>query len=153
MGQKSFKNIIAMKGIYYKIPIDFAKIMDERDTEKVSIEQSISQHIFIIVTTPLGRCKFDDSFGAEIFEVDFDLPKSDNSVKEFIARTVTESIVKHEQRLLLEDIEVAVKNTDIGKADRKRVKKKVMVSVKGLVKETDRPFFFQKSFFIGPLSY
>jgi phage baseplate assembly protein W len=127
--------------------------MDERGAEKVSIDQSISQYLFIIITTPLGRCKFDDTFGTEIFEVDFDLPKSDNSIKEFIIRTVTESIIEHEHRLLLEDIEVAVKNADIGKTQKKRVKKKVMVSVKGLVKETDRPFFFQKSFFIGPLSY
>ncbi|SMO72652.1 Gene 25-like lysozyme [Chryseobacterium rhizoplanae] len=142
-----------MRGTYYKIPIDFASIIDERNAEKVSIEQSINQHLFIIVTTPLGRCKFDDSFGTEIFEVDFDLPRSDNSIKEFITKAVTESIIKREQRLLLEDIEVAVKNADIGNAERKRAKKKVMVSVKGLVKETDRPFFFQKSFFIGPLSY
>ncbi|MBP1164640.1 phage baseplate assembly protein W [Chryseobacterium sp. PvR013] len=142
-----------MKGIYYKTPIDFASIMDERGAEKVSIDQSISQYLFIIITTPLGRCKFDDTFGTEIFEVDFDLPKSDNSIKEFIIRTVAESIIEHEHRLLLEDIEVAVKNADIGKTQKKRVKKKVMVSVKGLVKETDRPFFFQKSFFIGPLSY
>lgn len=142
-----------MKGIYYKTPIDFASIMDERETEKVSVEQSINQHLFMIVTTPLGRCKFDEGFGTEIFEVDFDLPRSDNSVKEFIARTAKESIIKHEKRLLLEDIEVSVKNADIKRTNRQRVKKKVIVSVTGLIKETDRPFFFHQSFFIGPLSY
>ncbi|WP_426478066.1 GPW/gp25 family protein [Chryseobacterium sp. CBSDS_008] len=142
-----------MRGIYYKTPMDFGRIMDQRDGEKVSVDQSIAEHLFMIVTTPLGRCKFDDHFGTEIFEVDFDLPKSDNSIKEFISRTVKKSIIRHEKRLLLEDIEVAVSNTDIGKSERKRVKKKVTVAVKGLIKETDRPFFFQKSFFIGPLSY
>lgn len=138
---------------YYKIPVDFARIMDGGDAEKVSVEQSISQHLLIIVTTPLGRCKFDDTFGSEIFKVDFDLTKSGNSIKEFIARTIIESIAKHEKRLLLEDIEVAVKNSDLGKTGSKIVKKKVVISVKGLIKETDGPFFFQKSFFIGPLSY
>ncbi|MBT2623746.1 GPW/gp25 family protein [Chryseobacterium sp. ISL-6] len=142
-----------MKGVYYKIPIDFVSIMDERIAEKVSIDQSISQHLFIIAITPLGRCKFDDTFGTEIFEVDFELPKSDNSIKEFISKTITESIVRHEKRLLMEDIEVTVRNTDIGNIGTKRVKKKVSISIKGLVIETDRPFFFQKSFFIGPLSH
>ena len=142
-----------MKGVYYKTPIDFTGIMDERNTEKVSIDQSISQHLFMLTTTPLGRCKFDDTFGTAIFEIDFDLPRSDHSIKEFISKTITESVIRHERRLLLQDVEVSVRNTDVGNIGTKRVKKKVDISIKGVVIETDRPFFYQSSFFIGPLSH
>ncbi|MYY27268.1 GPW/gp25 family protein [Elizabethkingia anophelis] len=141
-----------MEGMYYKIPINFSAIIDGEDIDKVSIGESIDQHLFIIVTTPYGTCKFDNTYGTEIFQVDFDLLRNDNSIKEFISKTIAESVTKFEKRLFLEDIEIVVKNTDIG-VHKKRVKKKVIISIKGIVIETDRPFFFHKSFFIGPLSY
>ncbi|UCA61768.1 GPW/gp25 family protein [Chryseobacterium rhizoplanae] len=142
-----------MKGVYYKSPIDFTAIMDDRNAEKVSIDQSISQHLFMLTTTPLGRCKFDDTFGTAIFEIDFDIPRSDYSIKEFISKTIRESVIRHERRILVQDIEVSIKNTDVRNIGTKRVKKKVDISIKGLVLETDRPFFYQNSFFIGPLSH
>lgn len=150
---KNSKNNQDMKGIYYKTPMDFGAIMDQRDAEKVSIDKSINQHIFIIITTALGECKFDETYGTKVWELDFDLLKSDNSIKEFIGNAIKESITKHEKRFFLEDIEVTVRDTALGKAGGRRIKKKVIISIKGFVWETDRLFIFQKSFFIGPLSY
>lgn len=142
-----------MKGIYYKIPLDFETIVNKKDAEKISIDNSISQQIFLISTTALGECKFDETFGTEIWEMDFDLLKTDNSLKEFIVSSMKKAIVMHEKRLLLEDVEVSVKDYDLGTIGKKRMKKKVIISVKGQVLETNRPFLFQNSFFVGPLSY
>jgi len=142
-----------MKGIYYKIPLDFEAIVNKKDDEKISIDNSISQQIFLISTTALGECKFDETFGTEIWEMDFDLLKTDNSLKEFIVSSMKKAIVMHEKRLLLEDVEVSVKDYDLGTIGKKRMKKKVIISVKGQVLETNRPFLFQNSFFVGPLSY
>lgn len=142
-----------MRGIYYKIPIDFESIVNKKDAEKISIDNSISQQIFLISTTALGECKFDETFGTEIWEMDFDLLKTDNSLKEFIISSMKKSIVMHEKRLLLEDVEVSVKDHNLGTIGKRRMKKRVVISVKGQVLETNRPFLFQNSFFVGPLSY
>lgn len=142
-----------MKGIYYKIPIDFESIVNKKDAEKISIDNSISQQIFLISTTALGECKFDETFGVEIWEMDFDLLKTDNTLKEFIASSMKKAIVMHEKRLLLEDVEVSVKDHNLGNFGKRRMKKRVVISVKGQVLETNRPFLFQNSFFVGPLSY
>lgn len=142
-----------MKGIYYKIPIDFESIVNKKDAEKISIDNSISQQIFLISTTALGECKFDETFGTEIWEMDFDLLKTDNSLKEFIITSMKKSIVMHEKRLLLEDVEVSVKDHNLGTFGKIRMKKRVIIAVKGQVLETNRPFLFQNSFFVGPLSY
>lgn len=142
-----------MKGIYYKIPLNFGEIISKKDADKISIDNSISQQIFLISTTALGECKFDESFGAEIWEMDFDLLKTDNSLKEFITGAMKKAIVMHEKRLLLEDVEVTVKDQNLGTFGKRRMKKRVVMSVKGQVLETNRPFFFQNSFFVGPLSY
>ncbi|MCX8531402.1 GPW/gp25 family protein [Chryseobacterium luquanense] len=133
--------------------MDFEAIVNKKDADKISIDNSISQHIFLISTTALGECKFDETFGTEIWEMDFDLLKTDNSLKEFIVSSMKRSIVMHEKRLLLEDVEVSVKDHNLGTIGKRRMKKRVVISVKGQVLETNRPFLFQNSFFVGPLSY
>jgi phage baseplate assembly protein W len=142
-----------MRGIYYKTPMDFGTIVNKKDVEKISIDNSISQQIFLISTTALGECKFDETFGTEIWEMDFDLLKSDNTLKEFIVSSMKKSIVMHEKRLLLEDVEVSVRDHNLGSIGKSRMKKRVVISVKGQVLETNRAFLFQNSFFVGPLSY
>ncbi len=133
--------------------MDFEAVINKKDAEKISIDNSISQQIFLISTTALGECKFDETFGTEIWEMDFDLLKTDNSLKEFIVNSMKKAIVMHEKRLLLEDVEVSVKDHNLGTLGKRRMKKRVVISVKGQVLETNRPFLFQNSFFVGPLSY
>ncbi len=133
--------------------MDFEAVINKKDAEKISIDNSISQQIFLISTTALGECKFDETFGTEIWEMDFDLLKTDNSLKEFIVNAMKKAIVMHEKRLLLEDVEVSVKDHNLGTIGKRRMKKRVVISVKGQVLETNRPFLFQNSFFVGPLSY
>lgn len=142
-----------MRGIYYKTPMDFGTIINKNDAEKISIDNSISQQIFLLSTTALGECKFDETFGTEIWEMDFDLLKSDNTLKEFIVSSMKKSIAMHEKRLLLEDVEVSVRDHNLVSSGKSRMKKRVIISVKGQVLETNRPFLFQNSFFVGPLSY
>ena len=142
-----------MQGIYYKIPIDFESLTEKKDAEKMPLEASIHQHIFLLATTSFGECKFDETYGTEIWEMDFDIMKSDNSLKEFIAETLKKSIAMHERRIKLEDVEVVISDHNLGTLGKKRMKKKVSISIKGLILETNRPFIFNNSFFVGPLSY
>lgn len=142
-----------MKGVYYKTPIDFGALVEKKDIEKISIDNSISQHIFLIATTSLGECKFDETFGTEIWEMDFDLMKSDNTLKEYIAKAMKKGVQLHEKRLFLEDVEVGVKDINLGTLGKRRMKKQIYITIKGQVLETNRPFVFQNNFFVGPLSY
>lgn len=138
---------------YYKIPFDFESLTEKNDAEKISLDTSISQHLFLLATTALGECKFDETYGSEIWEMDFDIMKSDNKLKELIAATLKKSIFMHEKRLALEDIEVFVNDHNLGTFGKKRMKKKVSIAVKGLILETNRTFTFNNAFFVGPLSY
>ena len=142
-----------MKGAYYKLPLDFESLMQKKDADKITLDMSISQHIFMLATTSLGECKFDETYGSEIWEMDFDLLKTDNALKELIAGTLKRSIEMHERRLRLEDVEVHIRDYNIGTLGKRKMKKKVEISIKGLILETNRPFVFNNSFFVGPLSY
>lgn len=142
-----------MQGVYYKIPFDFESLTEKKDAEKMSLEASIHQHIFLLATTSFGECKFDETYGTEIWEMDFDIMKSDNSLKEFIADTLKKSVTTYERRIRLEDVEVTINDHNLGTLGKRRMKKKVSISIKGTVLETNRPFMFSNSFFVGPLSY
>lgn len=142
-----------MKDIYCKIPIDFERLTGKKEVDKISLETSLRQHLFLLATTALGECKFDETYGSEIWEMDFDLLKSDNSLKELISETLKKSITKHEKRLELENVEVYVSDHNLGNSVKRRMKKKVSFAIKGLIAETDRPFVFSSCFFVGPLSY
>ena len=142
-----------MQGVYYKVPFDFESLTEKKDADKIALDNSISQNIFLIATTSFGECKFDETYGSEIWEMDFDLLKSDNSLKEFITDTLKKSISMHERRMKLEDVEVIINDHNLGTLGKKRMKKRVSISIKGLILETNRPFMFNNSFFVGPLSY
>lgn len=142
-----------MKGAYYKIPFDFENLMKKKDADKIPLDVSVSQHIFMLATTSFGECKFDETYGSEIWEIDFDLLKTDNNLKDLIAGTLKKTITMHEKRLVLEDVEVFIKDYNVSMSGKRRMKKKVKIDIKGLISETNRPFFFSTSFFVGPLSY
>jgi phage baseplate assembly protein W len=142
-----------MQGVYYKVPFDFESLTEKKDADKIALDNSISQNIFLIATTSFGECKFDETYGSEIWEMDFDLLKSDNSLKEFITDTLKKSISMHERRMKLEDVEVIINDHNLGTLGKKRMKKRVYISIKGLILETNRPFMFNNFFFVGPLSY
>ena len=142
-----------MKGLYYKLPLDFQGLMKRKDIDKISIEDSIRQHIFLISTTSFGECKFDESFGSEIWEMDFDLLKSNNNLREMMMNSLKRDISKNEKRVVLEDISVEISDYNLGTMGKIRMKKRVQLTLKMLIKETNRPLFFQNSFFVGPISY
>ncbi|NMR34197.1 GPW/gp25 family protein [Chryseobacterium aquaticum] len=142
-----------MRGVYYNLPLDFESLIEKKDAEKVTLETSIRQHIFLLATTALGECKFDETYGTEIWEMDFDLMKSDNMLKELISETLKTSVTRHEKRLILENVEVSINDYNLGTSGKRKMKKKVTLAIKGLILETNRPFAFSNSFFVGPLSY
>ena len=142
-----------MKGIYYKLPIDFGGLMKKQDLAKIALEDSISQSIYTLMTTVFGECKFDETYGCELWDTDFDLLKSDDELKVFVAKSLKNSIIQHEKRIFLQDIEIKISEQNLGEINKKRIKKKVLVSVRAIVLETNRPFVNDFSFFVSPLSY
>ena len=77
-----------MKGAFYKLPIDFNVILQKKELEKTSIEHSIAQQIILLATSTFGECKFDETFGSKIWEIDFDLLMNENNLKEIISKTM-----------------------------------------------------------------
>ena len=142
-----------MKGAFYKLPIDFGSVIQKKELEKTSLEHSIAQQIILLATTTFGECKFDETYGSKIWEIDFDLLMNENTLKEIISKTMKQSLSKHEERIKVIDIKIELSETKFMVKDVNRAKKRVDIIIEATVKSTNRPFDFRGYFFVGPLSY
>ncbi|PZX93676.1 lysozyme [Flavobacterium aquariorum] len=142
-----------MKGAFYKLPIDFGSIVQKKELEKTSLEHSIAQQIILLATTTFGECKFDETYGSKIWEIDFDLLMNENTLKEIISKTMKQSLNQHEERIKVIDIKIELSETKFLVKDVNRAKKRVDIIIEATVKSTNRPFDFRGYFFVGPLSY
>jgi phage baseplate assembly protein W len=142
-----------MKGAFYKLPIDFKTIIQKKELEKTSLEHSIAQQIILLATSTFGECKFDETFGSKIWEIDFDLLMNENTLKEIITKTMKQSIKFHEGRITTNEIKVELSETKYMINNTNRAKKRVDIIIEATVRSTNRPFNFRGYFFVGPLSY
>ncbi|WP_281234449.1 GPW/gp25 family protein [Flavobacterium gelatinilyticum] len=142
-----------MKGAFYKLPIDFNTILQKKELEKTSIEHSIAQQIILLATTTFGECKFDETFGSKIWEIDFDLLMNENGLKEIISKTMKQSLLLHENRIKVMELKVELSEVQYLVDNVNRAKKRVDIIIEATIKSTNRDFNFRGYFFVGPLSY
>lgn len=142
-----------MKGAFYKLPINFNTIIQKKELEKTSIEHSIAQQIILLATTTFGECKFDETFGSKIWEIDFDLLMNENTLKDIISKTMKQALIFHEQRILVKELNVELSEIIYLVDSVNRAKKRVDIIIDATIKSTNRSFNFRGYFFVGPLSY
>jgi hypothetical protein len=141
---------------YYELPINFGKLMQPNtDLPTVELKMSIAQNINLMITSKYNEHRFDDTYGCEIWDMDFELILVENVWKERINKSLLQSLKKHELRL--EGIETTIdvkeeefvhKTTGI-----KGVRKKITVYVNGKVKETGQQYNFSTNLFLSPISF
>src|SRR5262245_30550714 len=124
--------------MYLKIPIDFGRIIAKKELELTTLEHSIAQQLILVATTYFGECKFDETFGCDIWNIDFDFLMNDNDLKKTVHAALKEAIRRHETRLLLRDVEVVIREERIPLLNGFRAKKKVSARVLGKVVQTNR---------------
>ena len=142
-----------MKGTYYKTPIDFKALIEKRDLAKTTLATSIDKQLFLLATTAWGECKFDEGFGIGFWEADFDMLKSDANLKLLVKESLKEAIQRYEKRLFVQEVEVEVTNQNLSTLEKTRTKKKVIIYIKGFIRETNNPYEYRTHLFIAPLSY
>ncbi len=82
-----------MKGKILSITHRLFTAAAEKDMPAISLEDSIAQHIHLLITTVLGeKQRMMPNMAAEWWDSDFDIKASNNEVKEQIENAVKASI-------------------------------------------------------------
>ncbi len=142
-----------MNKSYYKVPFDFKNFFEQKDLKRITLEESISQYISIIITTAFKEYKHDHNFGSEIWETDFDLLTNVNRLKEQIKTSLAVKIKSLEKRLSNISVNILLGESVVPNTTRTRLKKQLKIEVKGIIRKTNEPYYFTGMYYIAPLSY
>ncbi len=142
-----------MNKSYYKVPFNFKSFFEQKDLKKITLQESISQYISLIITTAFKEYKHDYDFGSEIWETDFDLLTNVNRLKEQIKISLSAKIKKLEKRLSNVNVNIVLGESIIPNKTKTRLKKQLKIEITGIIKKTNEPYSFLGSYYIAPLSY
>src|SRR5450432_578007 len=139
---------------YYSLPLALEKVMHQQEHPRSSLQQSVMQHLHLLLTTSFGEFPGDESFGCGIWDHDFDNVTSAHKLKELIRQSLLKSIQEKEKRLGNIRVELMIMQEELADGPNGiRVKKRINISIGGVLQSTNEQLVFKDSFFVGPLSY
>jgi phage baseplate assembly protein W len=140
---------------YFTLPLQLNKVMQKQELPRCSLQQSVIQHLHLLLTTGFGEFPADETFGCGIWDNDFDNVTSAHKVKEIIRQSLLQSIQNKEKRLANVRVELTMVQDEIleGKIVGRRIKKRIDITVTGTLQLTNERIQFRDKFYVGPLSY
>ncbi|GGF26620.1 GPW/gp25 family protein [Hymenobacter cavernae] len=139
-----------MSNEFYRIPLDFEELLQRRHLPRCSVQESIAQHLYLMLTTYFGESRFDSTFGCVVWEQDFEA-MTNMRWKDAVQRSVEQTINAHEPRLEQVRVQVGVEDFEL-KGVHQRIRKRLDVIIKAVLRHTNEPFGFRASLFVAPLS-
>lgn len=139
---------------HLKLPVDLSSFLTGEHMPKCrEIEESIAQHIQLLLTTRPGENRFDANYGCAIWDLDFELIISEGTWREKFRLAVMDVILNYERRLEQVYVEVNLNAVErFGLRKRPEVRRKAVVYVKAQQVETGEPFSFRTELYLSPLT-
>lgn len=139
---------------FLNIPVSFKEITQKGESPRISVQNSIHNIIHLIVTTSYGDMRHNPLFGCDIWQFDFENIYNLPSFKEELKRSLRNSITSNEKRLVDVSIDLQIEQVEtMTKVNNRRIKIRVLLTVKGIIENTNELLTHQDKFYIGPLSY
>lgn len=138
---------------FYKIPFSFTDLLvgKRENVLKTNLQQSIQQHIQLIITTHMGDFRYDASYGCKIWEVDFEVPSNLETWKESIKQSIHDAIIKHENRIEFID-QFAVKVIRLDTKGIGRIHQRLSIELSGKIRGTNSRFRYEDTLYFSPVS-
>ncbi len=145
-----------MDGSFYKIPFDFASVLDESRGNTIMCDEleSIDQHIELLIGTYQGEHSFDRDYGTGIWEMDFERIVSLDTWKTKFTECLSLSISKYEKRIsnceYRLEVEDVLKENPMSK--NVSVRKRVDIFITATLNSTGARCSLYYTLYLGPLS-
>lgn len=122
----------------------------------VSDEESIRDHINMLITTAREEFPPDPEYGCEIWEHEFTSVLSSNTWMDRLEKSMLELVERYEKRLTLVEVKARMDQVEfkLRKGDQvvARLKRRLLISFSARLARTDEPFEFERSLLIAPFS-
>lgn len=140
---------------YYKLPIQFESLMQRNmDLSTCDLKRSIAQNIYMIITSKYREHRFDESYGCELWDMDFEVIPNENTWLDRIRRSIAIATIRHETRLDEVHVDVSIGQDEqlYSLKNTKAVKKRLTIYVNATLKQTGEPFTFTTVIYLSPMS-
>ena len=139
-----------MSATYYQLPLDLEGILERRQLPRCSMEDSIAQHIYLLLTTYFGESRYEPAFGCQVWEQDFEAMTT-MRWKDRVQQSVEHSLRLYEPRLIQARAQVAIMDFEL-RGVSQRIRRRLEITVTATLYRTREPFAFQASLFVAPLA-
>ena len=113
---------------YFSLPLALDKVMRQQEHPRSNLQQSVMQHLHLLLTTAFGEFAGDGGFGCGIWDHDFDNVTSAHKLKELIRQSLLKSIQEQEKRLGNVRVELTIVQEELPElGNAKRVKKRISI--------------------------
>jgi len=138
---------------YYQTPLRPNSLFSN-NSAKCSLGESISQHIMLIISTPLGKNPSLPDFGCAVWDLQFQLVPSTYKWENKVSESLQEVISKYEKRIKNIIVKVRLTEVEVDYAFRKYpdIKKKARVAINAEMEETGEHFGFSTEIYVSPIS-
>lgn len=139
-----------MSATYYRLPLDLEGVLERRQLPRCSVQESIAQHLYLMLTTHFGESRYEPDFGCQVWEQDFEAMTT-MRWKDSVQLSVEQAIREFEPRLVQAQAQVAIMDFELKNVNQ-RIRKRLEVTIQATLHRTNEPFAFQASLFVAPLS-
>lgn len=139
---------------YFSLPFALDRVMNQKEHPRITLQQSVIQHLHLLMTTSFGEFAGDEEFGCGIWDHDFDNVTSAHKLKEIIRQSLLKSIQEKEKRLSNIKVDLFIVQEELPEMGAiYNVRKKMSITVTGILILTNEKLHFKDSFYVAPLSY
>ncbi|WP_223648601.1 GPW/gp25 family protein [Hymenobacter psoromatis] len=139
-----------MADTYYRLPLDLEGIVSRQQLPRCSAQESIAQHLYLLLTTHFGESRYDPGFGCQVWEQDFEA-MTNMSWKDTVQYSIEAAVREYEPRLVRVRAQVTILDFELRNVSQ-RIRKRLEVTINAALHRTNEPFAFQASLFVAPLS-
>lgn len=139
-----------MSDTYYRLPLDLAAIVERQPLPRCSRQESIAQHLYLMLTTYFGESRYEPDFGCQVWEQDFEAMTT-MRWKDQVQQSIEQTIHAFEPRLVRARVHIALLDFEL-KNVQQRIRKRLDVSINATLHHTNEPFAFRASLFVAPLA-
>jgi predicted component of type VI protein secretion system len=140
-----------MENNFYTLPLALSDIIKKQRHKLCSLNESIAQNIYLLITTHFKEFRYDHTYGCSVWENDFEiLPNM--MWKDDIKASIEKILGKHEKRLTNVKVKVDIEEFEFQNKENIRIKKKLGIKIEGTTMKTNEKFEFLEYIFISPFS-
>ena len=138
---------------YYTAPLNLNTLC-KTEVQPIDLGKSISQHLMVIICTPMGELPSLPDFGCEIWAIQYELFSSSFQWENKVSESLQQVMSKYEPRLKNIDVSVKLTEMEVNYKFRKfpDIKKRAVIVVNAKLASTNEHFYFSTEVFVNPFS-